>query len=444
MWVDRQYRSFLELAAGGMGTVELALREEAGFERLYAVKRIRAAFADDVEIRAMFVEEARLAGLIRHANVVSVLDVGDDDQGPYLAMDFIEGLSLGAIMRRHRELAEPMPIQLVLRIGIQACAGLHAAHELVDPTGRALELVHRDVSPQNILVGFDGVVRLTDFGIARALGRSTQTEHGVVKGKLSYMSPEQLCYRSVDRRSDIFAMGVVLFQLASGNHPFGTNPAARAAAIIAAEPGELLELGPSLPPPFLELIFEMLAESPDLRPTGVDVVRLRFEQILNDLVASESVMEVAEYMAKVHDDERRILKERIREGRVQMAEGRRSISPMANDPEADPPPMSRPWKIGVAIIAGIAALVAFVSFIVPSLAPPAPQRIPVENPVVEPLPPPTPTQVESVEGAQVEPEVIAPEAQRVPRPPRRSSMRRGVAPAPAAGAPIFLDPEDGQ
>ena len=196
-----------------MATVDLAVRREGTFLRLHAVKRLHSHLLDDADVRAMFLEEARIAGLLRHPNVVSVTDVGEDAAGPFLVMDYVEGVSVAALIEHTRAQAELVPLDVALRIAIDVARGLHAAHELTAPDGRPLSLVHRDVSPQNVLLGFDGVARVTDFGIAKAMGRSARTSTGILKGKLGYMAPEQLRFSGQDRRSDLFAFGVVLYEL---------------------------------------------------------------------------------------------------------------------------------------------------------------------------------------------------------------------------------------
>ncbi len=227
----------LDLARGGMGTVELGLRREGGFRRLYAVKRLHPHLLDDEDLRAMFVDEARIAGLLRHANVVSVLDVGEDEQGPFLVMDYVDGVTLSTIIQRHATHGKLLPVQLCARIGVEIARGLAVAHELVGHDGALLNIVHRDVSPQNVLVGFDGQVRLADFGIARALGRSSKlTESGVIKGKLGYQAPEQLRFEEPSARSDLFALGVVLYELLSGKRLYRSTPEQSAPIRILNEP----------------------------------------------------------------------------------------------------------------------------------------------------------------------------------------------------------------
>ncbi|HMJ16304.1 MAG TPA: serine/threonine-protein kinase, partial [Polyangiaceae bacterium] len=202
------YQHVLRLASGGMATVDLAIRREGTFVRLHAIKRLHPHLLEDADVRAMFIEEARLAGLLRHPNVVSVVDVGEDAAGPFLVMDYVEGVSVATLIEHAIETSQPVPLDVALRIAMDVARGLHAAHELTAPDGRPLSLVHRDVSPQNVLVGFDGVARVSDFGIAKALGRSARTSTGILKGKLGYMAPEQLQFRGQDRRTDLFAFGV--------------------------------------------------------------------------------------------------------------------------------------------------------------------------------------------------------------------------------------------
>lgn len=215
------YQFLLPLAEGGMGRVDVVVRHDGQFRRLYALKRLHTQYRNDEAFRAMFLDEARIAGLLRHPNAVSVLDVGEDDHGPFLVMDYVDGIPLSSILRRVRKGGDHIPVQLIVSIVAQAAHGLHAAHELQNYDGTPLGLVHRDVSPQNILVSFNGIVQMTDFGVAKALGRVTKTQSGVLKGKYGYMSPEQLRFQEIDRRSDVFALGVVLFELLAGRRLYG-------------------------------------------------------------------------------------------------------------------------------------------------------------------------------------------------------------------------------
>lgn len=214
-----EYEVLLELASGGMAQVLLARHTgDAGFERLVALKRVHRHLLQDSEVFAMAADEARLAGLIRHPSVVPVIGVIDTGDELVLVQEYVEGVSAATLLKRTK-----LPPAIAARVVIDALRGLHAAHEAKDLRGEPLEIVHRDVSPQNLLVGSDGATRVIDFGIARAERRMTLTKTGVVKGKVQYMAPEQLEERPVDRRADVFAAGAVLYELVVGARPFGAG-----------------------------------------------------------------------------------------------------------------------------------------------------------------------------------------------------------------------------
>ena len=198
---------------------------EAGFERLVAIKLMHPQYLHQPEFEAMFFDEARLAARIRHPNVVGTLDVQKAPDGLFLVMDYVEGPTLSAIIQELRAKGQQVPIEITLRITCDFLAGLQIAHELRGPGGRLLGLVHRDVSPQNILVGGDGITRITDFGVARANVRASVTGDGEVKGKLGYMPPEQLAGSEVDASADVYAAGVVLWEALVGRRLFvGGDP----------------------------------------------------------------------------------------------------------------------------------------------------------------------------------------------------------------------------
>lgn len=289
-----QYREVKQLASGGMGTVSVCVRQTGTFERLYAVKRLHPHLRGDPDMRSMFLDEARMAGLLRHANVVPVLDVGEDTEGPFLVMDYVEGVSLARFVRHHAAAGDRVPIPLCVHIAAQIARGLHAAHELVDSEGRPLHLVHRDVSPQNVLIGNDGVVRVTDFGVAKALGRSTHTSTGLLKGKVGYMAPEHLRFEPLDRRTDLFALGVVLVELLTSRRLFpGQDAAAVARAILDEPPPDVGDLRPDAPPALVELAFHLLAKHPDERPPTAAEVADRLEEI----AAEEGPVDLAGYVS---------------------------------------------------------------------------------------------------------------------------------------------------
>jgi serine/threonine-protein kinase len=207
------------IARGGMATVWSAtLAADHGFRRRVAIKLIRPELATDPAFRRMFLDEARLVSRLRHGNIVEISDLGEENAVVFHVMELVEGDSLGGLIRRCAERGgKKLPVEIVLRILTDILRGLHAAHELTDEHGVRLDLVHRDVSPQNILVGSDGVAKIADFGIAKTLGRlSEETEAGAFKGKLAYAAPEQVTRRAIDRRTDVFAAGVVLWEALTG------------------------------------------------------------------------------------------------------------------------------------------------------------------------------------------------------------------------------------
>ena len=235
--VDR-YELIGELASGGMATVYLArITGVGGFQRFVALKRLHPHLALDAEFIEMFLDEARLAAGIHHTNVVPILEVNANQAiGYYLVMEYIEGDTLARVLARAAQLGQRVPLPMVLRIALDLLAGLHAAHELRDGSGQPVNLVHRDVSPQNVLVGFDGIARITDFGVARAGSRLSATRVGQLKGKIAYMAPEQAQGADeVDRRADLFSAGIVIWEALAARRLFkAENEAATLARVMAS------------------------------------------------------------------------------------------------------------------------------------------------------------------------------------------------------------------
>jgi serine/threonine protein kinase len=209
-----KYQLLAILGRGGMADVFLALsRGPMGFNKLVVVKRLRAALADDTQFRNMFLDEARLAARLNHPNVVHTYEVGAHEGVYFIAMEYLEGQSLNKVIKEALKREEEFDLNFCARVVSDALAGLHHAHELRDYDGTPLRIIHRDVSPHNVFVTYDGVVKLVDFGIAKAALSSVETEVGVLKGKVAYMSPEQADGRPLDQRADVFAMGIVLWEL---------------------------------------------------------------------------------------------------------------------------------------------------------------------------------------------------------------------------------------
>jgi eukaryotic-like serine/threonine-protein kinase len=244
-----RYALYGEIASGGMATVHYGrLLGPVGFSRTVAIKRLHAHLSRDPEFVSMFLDEARLAARIRHPHVVSVLDVVAQDGELLLVMDFVQGESLNRLIRAAKR-SGGIPPNIVSAIIVGLLQGLHAAHEARSDRGEPLEIVHRDVSPQNVIVGVDGVAQVLDFGVAKAAGRIQETSEGQLKGKFAYMSPEQLQNKHVDRRTDIFAAAVVLWETLTGGRLFnGDSHAAVMFAVVQHEVPAPSTVVPALSP----------------------------------------------------------------------------------------------------------------------------------------------------------------------------------------------------
>ena len=265
-WIGR-YETLHVIASGGMASVFLArVHGEAGFERVVAIKRPHPHLRQDEDFASMFLDEARLASRIHHPNVVSVIDFGGETSVPFLVMEYIEGTHLLALNKAALKRKTRIPMGVSVRIIMETLMGLHAAHELRDPDGALMNLVHRDVSPQNVLVGIDGTARITDFGVAKAEARATVTRDGTVKGKLAYIAPEQLQGREVTRCADIFAAGVLLWESLCGRRLFRADSEAETVNMllnwIVPKPSSIV---PEIPPELDEIVLKALERDPAKR-----------------------------------------------------------------------------------------------------------------------------------------------------------------------------------
>lgn len=292
-----RYELLFELASGGMGTVYVGRRLGAGgFQRVVAIKRMKPAIVEDPLAVSAFHEEARIASLVQHANVVAIHDVHQQGDELFLVMDYVEGVSLAHLLRQLRKLGKRLARDVGLRIVYDALLGLHAAHELCDHEGRSLELVHRDATPHNVLLGTDGSVRLTDFGIARAVARAGHTDPGCAKGKFAYMAPEHAFAEPLDRRADIFAMGVVAWEVLTGRRLFENRTmreVARGAAL-----GKIprpSERGAACSPALDDLVLRALAPWRDDRyATAMD-----FANAIDELASAEGGLPPSSAIADV-------------------------------------------------------------------------------------------------------------------------------------------------
>jgi len=263
-----RYALFDEIAAGGMATIHLGrLVGPVGFSRTVAIKTLHPQFAKDPEFVEMFLEEARLASRIQHPNVISTLDVATGEGEVFLVMEYVAGESLAKLVRSALKKGELMPVEIATSVLAGMLHGLHATHEAKNEQLEAMHIVHRDVSPQNVLVGLDGVARIFDFGVAKAAAmRSQVTSDGQMKGKLSYMSPEQLNSREVDRRTDVFAAGVVAWECLTGKRLFaGSDPGEVLAKVLTLDIAAPIEVQSSIPRSLSDTVMRALERSPEQR-----------------------------------------------------------------------------------------------------------------------------------------------------------------------------------
>jgi serine/threonine-protein kinase len=322
-----RYEILVPLARGGMAEVWAArLQGSRGFSKLVAVKVILPGGMDNSRLEQMFLEEASLAALIHHPNVVETLELGEHEGTLYLVMEWVEGESLRYVLNRAEERGG-LPLTVAVNLVGQACKGLHAAHELCGEDGRPLGLVHRDISPQNILVTYTGTAKIVDFGIAKATGRaSSLTEAGEIKGKVSYMSPEQLRGGALDRRSDLFALGILLFLLTTGTHPFkGANPGETVKRLasdeIVARPSELV---PNYPAKLEAVVLKALSHDANERWPSARHLLAALEEALPQAFQSRAENEIRHYLSE-------LLGERARERR-------NAVRVALEMPRSKPPP----------------------------------------------------------------------------------------------------------
>jgi serine/threonine protein kinase len=283
-----RYRLLVPVGAGGMAQVWAAKPESAGLARTVAIKLVLPDYAADSEYERMFVDEAMVASAIRHPNVCETLELGRDGDLLFMVLEWIAGESLSGLLQQKGAL-HPLPDTIAARIIAEGCAGLHAAHEATGVDGESLGIVHRDVSPPNILISMNGHVKVSDFGIAKARYQlHSRTRTGEIKGKFAYIPPEQILGRNVDRRADVYAMGCVLYIATLGLRPFGGGASALG-KIVQGRYLKPSDIRSTYPPGLEAIIVKALASDPAQRFQTADEMRAAIEQWL--MSSSEIVME---------------------------------------------------------------------------------------------------------------------------------------------------------
>ncbi len=292
---------------------EVFLAEQVGaegFRKRVVIKRLLPKYARNPKVVEMFLNEARLASLIDHPNVVQILDLGQDGHDFYLAMEFLDCRTFADLAERARQRGGRLPLDIALRILADACAGLAWAHDAVDGEGRPIGLIHRDFTPTNIAVTFDGRVKILDFGIAKSTVAPSDTEPGALKGKYAYMSPEMVSGQPFDRRADLFAAGAMLYEMTAGQLPFaGATLQDLLAAISAAQPTPPRALVPALPPPLEDLTLRLLRRAPEERPRTALEVRAELERIIATQAQVVGPVALAAYLRELFPEHGQELKE---------------------------------------------------------------------------------------------------------------------------------------
>jgi predicted ATPase/serine/threonine protein kinase/Tfp pilus assembly protein PilF len=302
-----KYQLVRRLASGGMGEVYLARAPGArGFEKKVVLKRVLPHLAEEKEFLELFLDEARIAASLNHPNVAQIFDLGEVDGSWFLTMEYVPGRDLRRVLARVQERgARTLPLGLTLRIISDAAAGLDYAHKARDPDGRPLRIVHRDVSPHNVLVGFDGGVKLIDFGVAKAANRLQQTGTGLLRGKFPYMSPEQVEGVELDGRADVFSLGIVFWEVLTGTRLFrAASDAATVRLVAEARVEAPSRVNPDVPAEVDALCLRALARDPDRRYPDAGAMRLALEDCLFRQRLPGSAMHLEAFMrGQFADDE---------------------------------------------------------------------------------------------------------------------------------------------
>jgi serine/threonine-protein kinase len=337
-----RYELTLRLATGGMAEVFLARQVGiGGFEKTVAVKRILPHLASSPEVVQMFLDEAQLAARLDHPHITHIYDFGSDGGLPYLAMELVPGEDLAEIAEMAAQRGLPVPPSALATLLIAACDALHYAHEMRGPTGQPLGIVHRDITPSNVLVRYDGGVKIADFGIARAETRANRTHSGVLKGKYAYMSPEQARGEPVDRRADIWSLGVCGWELLAGRRLFAreSEPAITNAVLTARVPSPRT-FRPDAPRGLADVILRALARDPAARWQTAQTMQLALEEYLSGAGTMPSKITLARYMRHLFGPERAAERERLVGGSVPARPTTDVLAPSGPAASREPAPSS--------------------------------------------------------------------------------------------------------
>jgi len=456
------YKLMRRLAAGGMGEIWLAEQKgSAGFSKRVVVKTILECFADDPSLVEMFLDEGRIAANLTHPNIAQIFDLGQCGKGSdapyYIAMEYVYGRDLRDLLITNIERKQFIPLNLVLRIIADVCQGLHHAHSHKNSQGQPDGIIHRDVSPQNILITFDGVVKIVDFGVAKATERASKTKSGVLKGKYAYMSPEQVRSKPLDARSDVFSVGVVMYELVTGRRLFKRDSEMKTLdAVISAIVPKPRRFDTSVPPEVEKLILKALSLRPKDRFQSAQEMQLAIEDVMIELQLPASSAHLAAFMQEMYggaDQDEEKLAGRGSRSRSELMhkmeslpgvgdkaefklERTGSFTPMSGvaressvrEPTRNirygerkplPAPKRRPWLIPVlGLLAGLLGVGGYfaVSALLEKDQPEKPESVASVEPAIKPPPEPVPARVPVSEEKPEPKPAPVPEAKPEPEP----------------------------
>jgi serine/threonine protein kinase len=431
-WSGRRigkYRVLRRLSQGGMA--ELLLAQSAGtqgFSKLVVVKRILPRFAEEPEFIRMFLDEARLAATLSHPNVVSVFDIGREDTDYFFTMEYIHGVDLRALLEAARRSGERLPFDHAIWIGIGIAAGLHHAHERIGADGTPLAIVHRDVSPSNVLVTWEGVVKLVDFGIAKATQRDHDSSIGTRKGKLPYMSPEQCRGQALDRRSDVYSLGAVLYELTTMRRLHsGDDQVELIAGIVHRDAPPPSFRHAEYPPELERIVLRALARDPVARYSTAQELQLELEQFARDARLACSAGSLARYLERVLQVQPHPY-ETIGVADLDPTRSDRDGPTRVVVPAPSETVKARRWPLALGLAAGSAVIAAAV---VATLVSRSSASEPVPS-AASPVEPP----VEAATLASPEPAAIAPTKVEIPVPIPSPTAPAEVAAPPSGETPV--------
>jgi serine/threonine protein kinase len=433
-----RYELIRPLAMGGMAELHLArLAGPAGVEKLLVIKRILPEHAGDPQFVRMFLNEARIASTLQHANVVHVYDFGCENGDYFLVMEYLAGSDVRRLLRDLQSERRPLPLEIALAVATGVAAGLHHVHEKRDPEGRPLALVHRDVSPQNIIVTWDGGVKLVDFGIAKATRVAGQTRAGALKGKLAYMSPDQARGAPLDRTSDVFSLSVVLWELTVGTPLFGGDTDDEVIeAVIRAEVPRPAAARPGYPPELQRIVMKGLARERTDRYQTAEAMQADLEAFANASNLSLAPRRVAAFMRERAEPGGSLAAHESTATPEERAQARTVLDPV-HAPQGESAPAPRRTRVSgrarrpagrraggtlvaaLLVLGTVAGLGAFRLLRGPAPAAPPRATAPVER-RPPPAPPPGPAPATVAPAPATEPEATSAPASQPP-PPRKAT-----------------------